>query len=75
MSSSDDKTTASVMYTAAYSALFQGACFLGVALLRGRVSCIPKDPVVLIGTVYALAGLDMAAYGYYKEKQIAKKKD
>ena len=63
MSSNNDKTPSDVMYTAAYTTLFQGVCFLGVSLLRGRVSFIPKDPLVLIGTVYALAGLGLAAYG------------
>ena len=73
MASSGDNKVSSIMYPVAYATFFQGACFLGAALLRGRVPFIPKDPLVLIGSVYTLAGLDLVFYGYYKDKKSDKK--
>lgn len=62
------------LYPIAVASLIQGGCFLAAAMLRNRVSFIPKDPVVLIGTVYGLTGVDFLLSSCYIKYRTASQK-
>lgn len=47
------------LFPIAMATLFQGGCLLAAAFLRNKVNFVPKDPVVLVGAVYALTGVDI----------------
>ncbi|KAH3812578.1 hypothetical protein DPMN_141014 [Dreissena polymorpha] len=60
--------TSGAILPVAVATLFQSGCFLAAAVLKKNVNFLPKDPLVLIGTVYALAATDMFAYSWYISK-------